>query len=126
MIRPIASPITIIRPIIKSLSSQRAGTTEVLLSGESEGRSGSARVARYRHCLLPKFGQSIVEVHQEIAAALLSPVLARGLKVKAGTTALEVQRTSKLANGRIAQVAINTHPASRFRHFHDDASAEGG
>jgi len=33
-----------------------------------------------------------------------------------GATALEVQRTYRLADGRIAQVAINTHPASRFRH----------
>ena len=36
--------------------------------------------------------------------------------MKAGATALEVQRTYKLATGKIAQVAINTHPASRFRH----------
>jgi len=27
-----------------------------------------------------------------------------------------VQRTYKLATGKVAQVAINTHPASRFRH----------
>jgi DNA-binding GntR family transcriptional regulator len=47
---------------------------------------------------------------------LISPELAGGLKVKAGTTALEVQRTYKLATGKIAQVAINTHPAARFRH----------
>lgn len=68
------------------------------------------------HLIEDLFGQSIVEVHQEIAAALISPALAPGLKVKAGSTALEVQRTYKLATGKIAQVAINTHPASRFRH----------
>ena len=68
------------------------------------------------HLIEDLFGQSIVEVHQEIAAALISPALAGGLKVKAGTTALEVQRTYKLADGKVAQVAINTHPASRFRH----------
>jgi DNA-binding GntR family transcriptional regulator len=68
------------------------------------------------HLIEDLFGQSIVEVHQEIAAALISPALASGLGVKAGTTALEVQRTYKLATGKIAQVAINTHPASRFRH----------
>ena len=68
------------------------------------------------HLIEDLFGQSIVEVHQEIAAALLSPAIAGGLKVKAGTTALEVQRTYKLATGKVAQVAINTHPASRFRH----------
>jgi DNA-binding GntR family transcriptional regulator len=68
------------------------------------------------HLIEDLFGQSIVEVHQEIAAALISPTLAGGLKVKAATTALEVQRTYKLAGGKVAQVAINTHPASRFRH----------
>ena len=68
------------------------------------------------HLIEDLFGQSIVEVHQEIAAALVSPALAARLKVKAGTTALEVQRTYKLATGTIAQVAINTPPASRFRH----------
>ena len=68
------------------------------------------------HLIEDLFGQSIVEVHQEIAAALISPVLADGLKAKAGAMALEVQRTYKLAAGKIAQVAINTHPASRFRH----------
>jgi GntR family transcriptional regulator len=68
------------------------------------------------HLIEDLFGQSIVEVHQEIAAALISPALARGLKAKAGATALEVQRTYRLATGKIAQVAINTHPASRFRH----------
>ncbi|MEO8316832.1 MAG: GntR family transcriptional regulator [Bradyrhizobium sp.] len=68
------------------------------------------------HLIEDLFGQSIVEVHQEIAAALMSPALAAGLKAKTGATALEVQRTYKLATGKIAQVAINTHPASRFRH----------
>src|SRR3984893_7820221 len=68
------------------------------------------------HLIEDLFGQSIVEVHQEIAAARTSPALADGLKAKAGATALEVQRTYRLATGKIAQVAINTHPASRFRH----------
>jgi DNA-binding GntR family transcriptional regulator len=68
------------------------------------------------HLIEDLFGQNIVEVHQEIAAALIPRALASGLKAKIGSTALEVQRTYKLASGRIAQVAINTHPASRFRH----------
>ena len=62
------------------------------------------------------FGQSVVEVHQQIAAGLIPAALAEGLGVQAGAMALEVQRTYRLADGRIAQVAINTHPASRFRH----------
>ena len=47
---------------------------------------------------------------------LISPITATGLKVKAGTAALEFRRTYKMSNGEIAQVTINTHPASRFRH----------
>jgi GntR family transcriptional regulator len=62
------------------------------------------------------FGVSIVEVHQEIAAVLISPGLAAGLKIEAGMPALEVRRTYTTSDGEIAQVTINTHPASRFRH----------
>jgi len=55
-------------------------------------------------------------VHQEIAATTVPPSLADGLKAKPGAMALLVQRTYRLASGKIAQVAANTHPASRFRH----------
>ena len=62
------------------------------------------------------FGRSIAEVHQEIAAVLITPELAAGLKIEPGLPALEVQRTYKTSDGEVAQVTINTHPASRFRH----------
>ena len=62
------------------------------------------------------FGVSIAEVHQEIAAVMISPELADQLKVEAGTAALEMQRTYKTSDDEVAQVTINTHPASRFRH----------
>ena len=62
------------------------------------------------------FGLSIVEVHQEIAAVLTSSELAKALKVEAGTPALEVHRAYTTSDRRVAQVTINTHPASRFRH----------
>jgi DNA-binding GntR family transcriptional regulator len=62
------------------------------------------------------FGRSILEVHQEIGAAVLSAALAQRLKVDAGTAALEVRRTYKSSDAEVAQVTINTHPASRFRH----------
>jgi DNA-binding GntR family transcriptional regulator len=62
------------------------------------------------------FGLSIVEVHQEIAAVFIPPALAGGLNVEAGTPALQVQRTYTTSDGQVAQVTINTHPASRFRH----------
>jgi DNA-binding GntR family transcriptional regulator len=62
------------------------------------------------------FGVSVVEVHQEIAAVVIPPELAAGLKVEARTAALQMQRTYKTSDGEIAQVTINTHPSSRFRH----------
>lgn len=62
------------------------------------------------------FGQTIEEVHQEISATLVSPALATGLKVEVGSAALEVRRTYKTADGEIAQVTINVHPAPLFRH----------
>jgi GntR family transcriptional regulator len=62
------------------------------------------------------FGQTIVEVHQEIAAVLVSSELAAGLHVAAGSAALEMRRAYTTSTGEVAQVTINTHPASRFRH----------
>lgn len=62
------------------------------------------------------FGLSIVEVRQEIAAVLISPALAGELSVAAGTPGLEVHRTYTTSDGDVAQVTINTHPATRFRH----------
>jgi GntR family transcriptional regulator len=62
------------------------------------------------------FGQTIVEVHQEITAVLVSPVLAAGLHVEPGSAALEMRRSYTTSTGEVAQVTINTHPASRFRH----------
>ena len=62
------------------------------------------------------FGLGIVEVHQEIAAVLIPPALADVLNVEPGAPALRVRRTYTTSDGQIAQVTINTHPASRFRH----------
>lgn len=62
------------------------------------------------------FGQSIVEVQQQISAALVSPSQATALDVEAGSAALEVRRSYTTSEGTIAQVTLNTHPASRFQH----------
>ncbi|EUA56473.1 UTRA domain protein [Mycobacterium xenopi 4042] len=59
---------------------------------------------------------SIVEVHQEIGAVVLCRELADGLEVEPGTAGLEIRRTYKTSDGEVAQVTINTHPSSRFRH----------
>lgn len=62
------------------------------------------------------FGVSVVEVHQEIGAVLITPELAPRLDVGVGTPAVEVYRTYRTSDGDIAQVTVNTHAASRFRH----------
>jgi len=68
------------------------------------------------HLIEDLFGQRIGEVQQQISACPASPALAAGLQASPGATVLEVQRTYRLTSGQIAQVAINAHPAERFRH----------
>lgn len=68
------------------------------------------------HLIEDLFGQRIGEVQQQISASVAAPTLAAGLQVSAGAMLLEVQRTYRLTSGKIAQVAINAHPAERFRH----------
>ena len=62
------------------------------------------------------FGVSIVEVRQQISATLVDAELSAALGVAAGTAALEVRRSYLTADGVVAQVTINTHPADRFQH----------
>jgi DNA-binding GntR family transcriptional regulator len=62
------------------------------------------------------FGVSIAELHQEIAAVVLSPELADDLGVEAGTAALQMQRTYKTSEGEVAQVTVNTHLSASFRY----------
>lgn len=62
------------------------------------------------------FGVSIVEVHQEISAVPVTAELADALKVEPGGAALELRRTYTTSDGEIAQVTVNTHPSSRYRH----------
>ena len=47
---------------------------------------------------------------------LIAPALATGLKIEPGMPGLQVRRTYTTSDGEIAQVTVNTHPASRFRH----------
>ncbi len=62
------------------------------------------------------FGLSIVEVQQDIIAVMPAAELAAFLHVEPGTPALQVRRTYRASDDRVAQVTINTHPAARFRH----------
>ncbi|MEZ0342116.1 GntR family transcriptional regulator [Mycobacterium sp. pV006] len=62
------------------------------------------------------FGVSVVVVHQEISAVVLPAELAGVLDVEPGSAALQMQRSYTTSDGEVAQVTVNTHPSSRFRH----------
>ena len=62
------------------------------------------------------FGQTIVEVQQQISATLLSAAQAKKLRLATGSAALVVRRAYKTGDGRIAQVTINTYPADGFKY----------
>jgi GntR family transcriptional regulator len=62
------------------------------------------------------FGVVMAEVRQEISAILVPADFAQHLLVEPGSPALEVRHTYKLADGKIAQMTINTHPSDRYRH----------
>jgi len=68
------------------------------------------------HLIEDMFAQRVVEVHQEITAALMSPTMAQRLRVKDEKMGLEVRRIYRLGSGKVGLIAINTHAASRFRH----------
>jgi DNA-binding GntR family transcriptional regulator len=61
-----------------------------------------------------QYGQTIVEVRQQISAQTLAAADARELKVKAGSAGLVVTRHYIGADGRVLEVAVNLHPADRF------------
>ncbi|MDA4106235.1 GntR family transcriptional regulator [Mycolicibacterium holsaticum] len=62
------------------------------------------------------FGVSIVEVLQEISAVATTEDVAEALQMAPGDAALQMRRTYKTSDGQVAQVTINTHPSSRYRH----------
>ena len=58
---------------------------------------------------------SIVEVHQKIAAVLVTPEQPRRSS-QTGSAAPEMQRTYTTSDAEVAQFTVNTHPSSRYRH----------
>jgi len=62
------------------------------------------------------FGQTIVELTQEISAELVPKKLAKILEVDIGTPTVVVRRAFKTADGKVVEAALETYPASRFRY----------
>ena len=61
------------------------------------------------------FNLDVTEVEQQISATMVGETLASLLDVEPGTAALEVRRRYKTGTGKLVQVTVNTHPASRFK-----------
>ncbi len=76
-------------------------------------------LSRHRGSVFPlledMFSLDISEVEQQVSATLLSDNLAELLEAEPGSAALEVRRRYKTDTGKLVQVTVNTHPASRFK-----------
>lgn len=62
------------------------------------------------------YGQTVVELKQDITAALIPADMAAELQVEPGTPAIVVRRSCTTAEGKIVECNIETYPAPRFRY----------
>jgi DNA-binding GntR family transcriptional regulator len=63
-----------------------------------------------------RFGVRVVEVDQEMCAAVMSPAPASVLNVEPGTAAIAVHRVYTTSTGKVALITVAIYPAQRFRH----------
>jgi DNA-binding GntR family transcriptional regulator len=63
-----------------------------------------------------RFGVRVVEVDQEMSAAVIAPAQASVLHVEPGTGAIAVQRVYRTSNRDVALITVGIHPAQRFKH----------
>jgi DNA-binding GntR family transcriptional regulator len=61
-----------------------------------------------------RFGETVVEVDQEIEATLLDPEMARLLAAEAGSPALKFTRRYYVTGRRLVELSVSVHPADRF------------
>jgi len=61
-----------------------------------------------------RYGETIIEVDQEIEATVLNGEMARLLKAETGAPALKFTRRYYVTGRRLVELSINIHPADRF------------
>jgi GntR family transcriptional regulator len=61
-----------------------------------------------------RFGETVVEVDQEIQAAVLDADMARLLKAEPGSPALKFTRRYYVTGRRLVEYTVSLHPADRF------------
>lgn len=74
---------------------------------------GAMKVPVYK-LIEQQYGETVVEIKQDICATTLSAIEAGALKAKPGSAGLLISRQYIGANDRIIEVAVNLHPADRF------------
>ncbi|MBS0241592.1 MAG: GntR family transcriptional regulator [Proteobacteria bacterium] len=75
--------------------------------------AGSLRTAMWS-LIETRFGETVVEVDQEIEATLLEPEMARLLETEPGAPALKFTRRYYVTGRRLVEMSISLHPADRF------------
>ena len=63
-----------------------------------------------------RHGQVITDIEQVLTARAIPARVAAKLGVPAGSPGVEMRRTFRLGSGKAGQVAVNLHPADRFRY----------
>ena len=61
-----------------------------------------------------QFGETVVEVEQQIEAAILDAKLAAQLQAAPGSPALKFTRRYYVTGRRLVELSVNLHPADRF------------
>lgn len=61
-----------------------------------------------------QYGETIVEVRQQIGATVIGAADAKALSVKPGSAGLVITRHYLASSDRVIEVAVNLHPADRF------------
>jgi GntR family transcriptional regulator len=60
------------------------------------------------------YGEKVTEIEQTLRVIAMPGAAAAGLRVDAGSPAVELRRSYRLATGELAEIAFNLHPADRF------------
>lgn len=63
-----------------------------------------------------RHGQVITDIEQLLTGRVIPARIAARLGVPPGSAGIEMRRTFRLGTGRVGQIAVNLHPAARFRY----------
>ncbi|MEZ5857166.1 MAG: GntR family transcriptional regulator [Hyphomicrobiaceae bacterium] len=89
---------------------------EVLIDGAYQALADDAGTLRTAIWSLieQRFGETVVEVEQEIEATILDDEMARILEAEPGEAALRFTRRYYVTGRRLVELSISIHPADRF------------